>query len=150
MIMSFVALLVLASSVVYAKASNEINLSFKGNSGTVLGGTLVYPAHSFSLKSFPAVLLLPGSGPTDRNDNQPPVIKTDLLKQIAEALALQGIASFRFDKRAAHVNKMQWPVDEKNMSAFFSWENHKSDVETAFLAMKSAKEIDRPYCLKNS
>lgn len=46
----------------------------------------------------PVVLLIAGSGPTDRNGNAPGV-GNDSLKQLAVALAAQGIASVRYDKR---------------------------------------------------
>src|SRR5262245_46384223 len=64
----------------------------------------------------PAVLLLPGSGPTDRNGNSRLGITTDLLKQIAEELAKNGIASLRFDKRAIAHYSSNWPKDIKEMS----------------------------------
>ena len=44
------------------------------------------------------VILIPGSGPTDRNGNQS-FMKNDMLKKLAESLANTGIASFRYDKR---------------------------------------------------
>ena len=53
--------------------------------------------------NLPGVVLLAGSGPTDRNGNQPPALMTDLLKQVADALASQGIASLRYDN--AHVRQ---------------------------------------------
>lgn len=45
-----------------------------------------------------AALLLPGSGPTDRNGNQANGVTPNTLAYIADALAEQGIATFRFDK----------------------------------------------------
>lgn len=49
------------------------------------------------------VILIQGSGPTDRNGNQP-MLKSNYQKKIAHELAKNNIASFRFDKR---INKMQ-------------------------------------------
>ena len=47
-----------------------------------------------------AVVIIPGSGPTDRDGNASVMgIKTDAYKQLAEALAEQGVASLRIDKR---------------------------------------------------
>src|SRR5262249_2714314 len=45
-----------------------------------------------------AALLLAGSGPTDRDGNQPPDVTPSTLRQIAESLASMGIMSLRFDK----------------------------------------------------
>ncbi len=142
MIKSIGVFLVFTCSFAYAQTVNEMNISFKSKSGIILMGTLVTPFGSASRKAFPAILLLPGSGPTDRNGNQPSSLITDLLKQIAAALAKNGIASFRFDKRAAHINKMQWPSDEKQLATFFSWQNHLADAEAAYSALKVAKGID--------
>ncbi len=46
----------------------------------------------------PVVLLIAGSGPTDRDGNGPG-FKNDSLRQLAQALAAAGIASVRYDKR---------------------------------------------------
>lgn len=46
------------------------------------------------------VVIIPGSGPIDRDGNGPAVgIVSDLYRQMAEGLAEQGIASIRVDKR---------------------------------------------------
>ncbi|HEV8483852.1 MAG TPA: alpha/beta hydrolase [Blastocatellia bacterium] len=60
-------------------------------------GTLELP-HSRS--PVPVVLIIAGSGPTDRNGNSP-LLKgaNNSLKLLAEGLAAQGIASVRYDKR---------------------------------------------------
>lgn len=49
---------------------------------------------------FPAVLIIAGSGPTDRDGNSRLLPRpNDSLKMLAEALAKDGIASVRYDKR---------------------------------------------------
>jgi hypothetical protein len=63
-----------------------------------LFGTLSTPAHAH--KAVPLVVIIPGSGPTDRDGNQPG-LHPDTYKKMAHALALQGIACFRYDKRGA-------------------------------------------------
>lgn len=45
------------------------------------------------------VVIVPGSGPTDRDGNNPLGVKSGPLRQLAEALAARGIASVRIDKR---------------------------------------------------
>ncbi len=63
-----------------------------------LYGTLLTPD---TARTVPAVLLLAGSGPTDRDGNSAvPGVKPATLKLIAEGLAAHGIASLRVDKRA--------------------------------------------------
>jgi uncharacterized protein len=60
-----------------------------------LSGTLRKPD---GVERPPVVLLIAGSGPTDRNGNQAGQ-GPDALRQIAEALVARGIASLRYDKR---------------------------------------------------
>lgn len=47
----------------------------------------------------PVVLMIPGSGPTDRDGNSPRGLKAASLRLLAEGLAAKGIASVRIDKR---------------------------------------------------
>lgn len=47
---------------------------------------------------YAVALLIAGSGPTDRDGNQP-AMKNDALKQLGEGLARKGVAVARFDKR---------------------------------------------------
>jgi len=62
-----------------------------------LHGTLLVPE---SKKPVPVVLLISGSGPTDRDGNSAILPgKNDSLKMLAEGLAARGIASLRYDKR---------------------------------------------------
>ncbi len=49
--------------------------------------------------SDPVVLIVPGSGPTDRDGNSPMGMKTDAYKLLAEALAEERISTVRVDKR---------------------------------------------------
>ena len=59
-----------------------------------LHGTLLSPR-----KNAPVVLIVPGSGPTDRDGNSPLGVKANMYKLLAEGLAQEGIASVRVDKR---------------------------------------------------
>ncbi|WP_251566999.1 alpha/beta hydrolase [Erythrobacter sp. 3-20A1M] len=47
----------------------------------------------------PVVLILPGSGPTDRDGNNPMGLKAETYRYLADDLAARGIASVRIDKR---------------------------------------------------
>lgn len=60
-------------------------------------GTLTIPDTS---NKVPVVLMLSGSGDTDRNNNSKKSrIRTDAFKMLADALGKSGIAALRFDKR---------------------------------------------------
>lgn len=66
--------------------------------GTTTYGTLEIPAHR-SGQRLAAALLIPGSGPTDRNGNDVKLgVTADTLGLIAGILARQGIMTFRYDK----------------------------------------------------
>jgi len=119
-------------------ALKESQVSFKGVGGMELRGTLLKPAGS----SLPAVLLLPGSGPTDRDGNQPPTLMTDVLKQMAESLADAGIASLRFDKRAAAGYSAGWPKEIGAIDKFFSWDNFVGDAKAALAFLHAQEGVD--------
>ncbi len=50
-------------------------------------------------QQMPLVIIVPGSGPTDHNGNNPMGVKAAPYKMLAEDLAAQGISALRFDKR---------------------------------------------------
>jgi hypothetical protein len=65
-----------------------------------LAGTLTLPVGDVDIfDEAPIVLIVPGSGPTDRNGNSPLGISAAPYALLAEALAEQGIPSVRIDKR---------------------------------------------------
>jgi len=84
--------LLLHVSLLYAKTDKTVILKTKtGN----IEGTLLFPD---SIKIFPVALIIAGSGPTDRNGNNPSMTNNSL-KMLAESLCKNGIASLRYDKR---------------------------------------------------
>lgn len=56
-------------------------------------------------REVPVVLIIPGSGPTDRDGNNG-LMKNNSLKMLAEGLRDSGIASLRYDKRGLKGNPM--------------------------------------------
>lgn len=64
-------------------------------------GTLTVPVSS---KPIPVALIIAGSGPTDRNGNNP-MMKNESLHLLANALSEKNIASLRFDKRGIAESK---------------------------------------------
>jgi hypothetical protein len=115
-------------------------VTFPGAGGTSLAGTLLLPEGKPGTK-FPALVLVPGSGPTDRDGNQAPTLVTDLLKDIAVDLAKHGIASLRYDKRGMHANVGELPKDRAQYGEFFSWENFVDDVAAAYEFVRQQPEI---------
>lgn len=66
-------------------------------------GTLVVPENT---ETPPLVIFIQGSGPTNRDGNQP-MMKNNGIKKIAHELAVNGIASFRYDKRIFKMEKLR-------------------------------------------
>ncbi|MBI4419228.1 MAG: hypothetical protein HY560_00220, partial [Gemmatimonadetes bacterium] len=75
--------------------ARETGYSFASDS-VRLAGTLTVPA-AVSSGPIPAVVIVAGSGPTDRNGNTPPLVQANLYAQLAWRLAERGIASLRYD-----------------------------------------------------
>lgn len=67
------------------------------SAGLELPGTLTVPRGA--KKPVPVVVILAGSGPTDRNGNSLMGIRPNSYAQLAWRLAERGIASLRYDKR---------------------------------------------------
>jgi pimeloyl-ACP methyl ester carboxylesterase len=55
-------------------------------------------------KDAPIVLMIPGSGPTDRDGNNAHGLKASALKLMADGLAARNIASVRIDKRGLYAS----------------------------------------------
>lgn len=72
------------------------NIFFAAGKDTIFG-TLTLPEQTG--KKVPVVMIIAGSGPTDRDGNQGSSVKTNTYLMIADSLKKAGIASVRYDKR---------------------------------------------------
>ncbi|MGZ3682075.1 MAG: alpha/beta hydrolase family protein, partial [Ktedonobacterales bacterium] len=99
---------------------------------TTMYGTLVRP---LGPGPFPAVVLVAGSGPTDRDWNSPLLPGSNgSARLIAEALARVGVASLRYDKRASG------PHARENMQALIgklSMQSHVDELASAVHTLAS-------------
>ncbi|WDH45815.1 alpha/beta fold hydrolase [Pseudomonas chlororaphis] len=77
-----------------------------------LYGSLLLPKSDAPV---PVVLIVSGSGPTDRNGNNPDGGRNDSLKRLAWVLAKHNIASVRYDKRGVAASLAATP-DERNLT----------------------------------
>lgn len=78
----------------------------------VLHGSLLLPQQATPP---PVVLIIAGSGPTDRDGNNPASGRIDNLKRLALVLANEHIASVRYDKRGVAASQPATP-DERDLS----------------------------------
>lgn len=81
------------------KAFEEQPVSYDTFTVPVENGDLQVALQKPSEQPSPIVLILAGSGPTDKDGNTVGAGKNDSLKMLAEGLADKGIASVRYDKR---------------------------------------------------
>lgn len=90
---ALVALAMAAAGITPATIPAPVEVTAPGPQGA-LAGTMLDPD-----PKAPLVLIIPGSGPTDRDGNNPMGVAGGPYRQLAEALATQGVASVRVDKR---------------------------------------------------
>ncbi|RML36909.1 Alpha/beta hydrolase protein [Pseudomonas syringae pv. atrofaciens] len=107
-----------------------------------LYGTLLMPR---SDKPVPVVLIVAGSGPTDRDGNNPEGGRNDSMKRLAVILASNNIASVRYDKRGVAASKAVTP-DERNLSV----ERYVADVQLWARALKANPRLGQLILLGHS
>lgn len=114
-------LLLLCTSLAQAAAPTVLQHPIDLDTGQgVLHGSLLLPQEQTPP---PVVLIVAGSGPTDRNGNNPASGRLDNLKRLALLLAGEHIASVRFDKRGVAASQPATP-DERDLSV----ERYVADV----------------------
>jgi len=97
------------SPVTLSYNSREINVSLKD---VTLSGTFFQPLQDDKKN---AVLIIAGSGPTDRDGNSPLLPgKNNSLLQLADSLVNHGISVLRYDKRGIGKSKMSAGLGEEN------------------------------------
>ncbi|MGH2502790.1 MAG: alpha/beta hydrolase family protein, partial [Ktedonobacterales bacterium] len=130
----------------HAMAGKSSEITWQVDAITMYG-TLVRPEGD---GPFPAVVMVAGSGPTDRDWNSPLLPGTNgSAALLAEALAQAGFASLRYDKRASgpHVNE-NLPA----MIGKISMQFHLDELAGAVGALASQVDVraDRIFALTNS
>jgi dienelactone hydrolase len=116
----------------YVDAANfeEKEISF-GAAPWALAGTLTLPKGA---GPFPAVVLVHGSGPNDRDETIGP---NKPFKDLAQGLASQGIAVLRYDKRTK-----VYPQEVTQLENFTVKEETIDDAAAAVGALRSQPAID--------
>ena len=82
-----------------AVAAVSMAMTAPGPQGPLAGTLLDAGGHA------PVVLIIPGSGPTDRDGNNPLGITAASYRLLAEGLAAKGVSSVRIDKRGMFGSK---------------------------------------------
>ncbi len=105
-----------------------------------LAGTLIRPA-----EGQPLVLIVPGSGPTDRDGNNRLGVTAAPYRLLAEALEKRGIGSLRIDKRGMFASKAA--VADPNA---VSLEDYADDVAAWVGAARKATGVECVWMLGHS
>ena len=130
----------------------EVELTV-ASEGLVLRGRLRFFATRTPVA---AVIIHPGSGPTDRDGNSRTGLNTDCYKQLAECIALRNIAVLCIDKRgvgqskSAEISEEQLSIDDyaTDLLRWQNWLKTRCEVpvylighsEGALIAMLAARQ----------
>jgi len=117
--------------------AQEVSISVNGCN---LKGTLVVPQ---SNKQIDVALIIAGSGPTDRDGNNPLAGKSNAYKMLAELLYKNGIASLRYDKRGIGAS------DKVNESGLV-FETYINDAVEWIKYLKSDKRFSKIIVIGHS
>jgi hypothetical protein len=120
--------------------AQEEAITLKTSSGN-LQGTLLLP----EIETPPVVLIIAGSGPTDRNGNNPS-LKSNYLKMLAEGLHKKNIASLRFDKRGVAESASAFQGGEIELR----FETYINDVEQWTTLLKNDSRFSSVIILGHS
>ncbi|MBU0832914.1 MAG: alpha/beta hydrolase [Alphaproteobacteria bacterium] len=105
-----------------------------------LRGTMVHTAIDA-----PTVLIIPGSGPTDRDGNNPHGVRAAPYRLLAEGLAGHGIGSVRIDKRGMFGS--QTAVDNPNAATI---DDYVRDTRAWIEVIRSRTGAERVWLLGHS
>ncbi|RIH65229.1 alpha/beta fold hydrolase [Mariniphaga sediminis] len=120
---------------------SESEIILKTSTGDI-SGTLTVPA---SAEVSPVVLIVAGSGPTDRNCNSPLGVQTNAYKMLAEGFAGSNISTLRFDKRG--IGKSQMAMTSESDLRF---ETYVDDVVAWISLLKADKRFSGIFLLGHS
>lgn len=142
----FVIILNILSMGLFGQVKNDSIFSaseivLKTSTGDIFG-TLTVPNNS---KPSPIVLIVAGSGPTDRDGNSPLGIQTNAYKMLSESLAINGISTLRFDKRGIGKSKPAMTSESE-----LRFETYINDVIAWISLLKSDKRFSSIIILGHS
>lgn len=106
----FAVLLFPVAALAVAQTEEPVELK---TADLTLSGTLSMPVNAKG--PVPIVVIIAGSGPTDRNGNQQTSVKGNTYKMLADSLAARGIATLRYDKRGVGTS-IQPGMTEKGLT----------------------------------
>jgi uncharacterized protein len=119
----------------------ESEIILKTSTGDILG-TLTVPNN---VQTSPVVLIIAGSGPTDRDCNSGMGMKTNAYKMLAADFAKNGISTVRFDKRGVAKSKAAGTSESD-----LRFETYIQDVLSWIAFLKEDKRFSKIILLGHS
>lgn len=136
-IITYLTFYILGISITNAQIKSEEITVY--NKEIQLSGTL-----TFSNEKSPLIIWVHGSGPIDRNGNQPAQnVNANYIKQFRDAVNKQSIALFSFDKRTANKNNGNFLKDTK-------FTDFASDIEVIVNYFKKNKRFSKIVLIGHS
>lgn len=119
----------------------ESEIGLKTPTGDI-SGTFTIPNN---VKTTPIVIIIAGSGPTDRDGNNSVGLQTNAYKMLAVGLAKNMISTLRFDKRGIGKSKSAL-TQEKDIR----FEEYINDIVAWISLLKTDKRFSRIFLLGHS
>lgn len=133
----FLVIILLLTSFMYAQELEFVEQDISINQN--IDGTLLMP----KTEKPPLVILISGSGVNDRNGNSN-MVKGDMLKKLAYALAKNNIASYRYDKRSFK------QIKERTFDENMIFDHFIEDAVSSVSFFKSKTTFSSVYVLGHS
>lgn len=130
-----------AARVMTARNPTDVDVSIPGN-GFNIAGTVTTPPAAAARLRYPAVILVPGSGPVDREET---VAGIPVFAQLAGSLAQRGFIVLRYDKRGVGQSggrtESTTLLDfSDDLIATVKWMAKRKDVDTKRIAVAGHSE----------
>lgn len=138
--LQFISFLIGLLAAFAALAQTEEAITLKTETGNI-EGTILLPETKFLV---PVALIIAGSGPTDRDGNNP-MMKNNSLKMLSAELAKKGIASLRYDKRGI-AQSQQAGLKEADLR----FENYIQDAKSWIKLLKQNKNFSEVIVIGHS
>lgn len=137
----FVFFIITLNSFSYSQEQDSItNVAQELNINAFIDGTLLIPNNK---QVRDLVIIIAGSGPTNRDGNQN-FLKSNTLKKLAEGLASNGIASFRYDKRTVK------QIKKEKIDPNTTFDDFVTDAKTVITYFKSKNQFSNIYVAGHS
>ncbi len=121
-------------------AQKEENITLTTQTGDI-EGTILFPVKE---KNITIALIIAGSGPTDRDGNNP-YMKNNSLKMMATGLSEKGIATLRYDKRGIAKSK-----DAALQESDLRFENYIEDAKQWVELLEKDKRFKKVIIIGHS